>query len=99
MTPFSPLGPASLAPNALFSGYKPTGLGIATETKSIEGNYRESEETYSNGLRLKLQVEALYCYIQPLHNFQVILLATTAENNDMIDWMMENNRATGAAHT
>ena len=28
-TPFSLLGPASLAPKALFSGYKPTGLGIA----------------------------------------------------------------------
>lgn len=34
VTPFSPLGPASLAPNALFSGYKPTGLGIATETNT-----------------------------------------------------------------
>lgn len=28
-TPFSWLGPASFEPNALLSGYKPTGLGIA----------------------------------------------------------------------
>lgn len=31
-TPFSLLGPASLPPNALFNGYKPTGLGMAENT-------------------------------------------------------------------
>ena len=39
-TPFSLLGPASLPPKALFSGYKPTGLGIAK---------REKETNVSNG--------------------------------------------------
>ena len=35
-TPFSWLGPASFAPKALLSGYKPTGLGIAAKISSTK---------------------------------------------------------------